>query len=575
MVQWEFVVAWIIIYSAIAFLVSKKLDIKDNVNISGPILSVRSQIGVDLVRKIASRGKRAWNAWGILGVVLAVVTGIGGFILTIISAYGIFNSPDEVTIDGPTDMIVIPGVNRFLPLSATPEIVLGLLIAMVVHEGGHAIYCRLGDINIESTGIILGALLPLGAFVEPDEEEQFEADTLDQLKMYSAGIMNNYGIFVICVIIMFAFIPMLISPVVGISVGSVLDGSPADESELEAGDVIVQANGVTVEDSQDLFNVSSDQNGIDSVKTSGGETIDMPDGVYIPRSPRVSGLDAGSTVTEYNGDNVTDARNFIEKIEQDDRQISEVTIKTENGTETSELKVGAHVTSQNSTGLAKALNLSVGNTTIVHSVNDRTVHNNNELSDLLSQNVGDEVNITYWSGDDTVTTEYTVSEDGVESLLVSSNPSGISASNLGVDNYPSETYYDVFSVGDSIQETLQNVFTTLLLPIGSLTPGVTFNFAGFTPFIQNFYTVTVGGEIVSSIVFFLLSVVFWCSWINLNLAIFNCLPTFALDGGFVLKACVERIPYELSVKTEKWVIIGIKTVVLSPLIVMLVGPLVL
>lgn len=575
MVQWELVVSWIIIYSAIAFLASKKLDISSNVNITGPILSIRSQIGIGLIKRIASRGKKAWNAWGILGVILAIGTGIGGFVLTIVSAYGIFNSPDEVTIDGPTDMIVIPGVNRFLPLSATPEIVLGLLIAMVVHEGGHAIYCRLGDINIESTGVIFGALLPIGAFVEPDEKEQFKADTLDQLKMYSAGIMNNYGVFVVCVIIMFVFIPMLISPVGGIGVGSVLDGSPADESELGPGDVIVEANGVTVENSQDLFNVSSEQDGINSIKTSSGETIDIPSGVYIPRSPRVSGLDAGSTVTKYNGDNVTGAQNFIEKIEQDDKQISEVTIKTENGTETSELRVGAHVTSQNSSGLAEALNLSVGGTTVIHSVDDRTVHNNSELSDLLSQSVGDNVNITYWSGGDTTTTQYTVSQEGVESLLVSSNPSGISASNLGVDAYPSEGYYDVFSVGDSVQETLQNVFTTLLLPIGSLTPGVTFNFAGFTPFIQNFYTVTVGGEIVSSIVFFLLSVVFWCSWINLNLAIFNCLPTFALDGGFVLKACVERIPYELSVKTEKWFIIGIKTIVLSPLVVMLVGPLVL
>lgn len=572
MVSWEHVVLWVILYTIIAVLLSRYVEFGDNKNITGPILTIRSQKGLGLVEKMASKWKKPWHIWGILGVISAFITAIAAFLLITLSVYGLLTQPDDVGIEGPTDMIVIPGVNRFLPVEAAPEIVLGLLIAMVVHEGGHAIYCRLGNINIKSTGVILAAFIPLGAFVEPDEEEQFEAEIPDQLKMYAAGIMNNYAIFVVCIVGMFVLVPALISPVTGIAVGSVLSDSPAENAGIEAGDVIVGVNGVEINNSSELNEVAYNENGIDNITTRDNETVSVEKGAYIVRSPEVSGLLPGSTIVEYNDNDITNARQLSEKIQNEESETVEIVDKNN---ETSELRIGAHVTAQDEYGIAEQMNMDIGDTTILHKIDDENVYNQRTLSEELSQNVDEEVEIKYWEDDDIVSTNYTVEEDGVESLLVSESPSGVSSSNLGIENYPQHTYYNVFSFGDSVGETAQNVYTTLIMPIGSLTPGVTFNFPGFTPFIQNFYTVGFGGAIASWFVFFTVSVLFWSSWINFNLALFNCLPTFALDGGFILKASVEWIPIDMSESTEKWAIIGLKFLVLVPLILLLLGPLLL
>ncbi|MEF8778841.1 MAG: site-2 protease family protein, partial [Natronomonas sp.] len=70
-------------------------------------------------------------------------------------------------------------------------------------------------------------------------------------------------------------------------------------------------------------------------------------------------------------------------------------------------------------------------------------------------------------------------------------------------------------------------------------PNIGYNFAGFNGKITNFYSVS--GPLSPGIVFGLVNVLFWTGWVNINLGIFNCIPTYPLDGGHILRSSVEAI----------------------------------
>lgn len=93
----------------------------------------------------------------------------------------------------------IPGFEIFVPI----YVWIPLFIIMIIHEASHGVIARRLKLAVKSTGVVLLGILPIGAFVEPDEKEMEKRSEKDQLKIFSAGPTSNYVVAILCVLILF------------------------------------------------------------------------------------------------------------------------------------------------------------------------------------------------------------------------------------------------------------------------------------------------------------------------------------------------------------------------------------
>ncbi|MEM4166192.1 MAG: site-2 protease family protein [Candidatus Bilamarchaeaceae archaeon] len=96
--------------------------------------------------------------------------------------------------------LLLPGIN--LPLV---EGILALAVVLLVHEGAHAVLSRIASIPLLSSGIVLFGIIPIGAFIEPDEKRLAKSPAQRQTRILVAGSTAN---FITSIIFFFMFIPI-------------------------------------------------------------------------------------------------------------------------------------------------------------------------------------------------------------------------------------------------------------------------------------------------------------------------------------------------------------------------------
>lgn len=136
------------------------------------------------------------------GMFLMLVLSIVWYgIIVLIGIYNMVGGTPGTTPPEPGGTFLLPGVN--LPLL---EGILALVIIMVVHEGAHAIMARIAKNKILSSGIVLFGIIPVGAFVEPDEEELKKLEKVKQSRVLIAGSTSNLMFSLAFFLLFFAFV---------------------------------------------------------------------------------------------------------------------------------------------------------------------------------------------------------------------------------------------------------------------------------------------------------------------------------------------------------------------------------
>ncbi|HEV8361187.1 MAG TPA: site-2 protease family protein, partial [Candidatus Thermoplasmatota archaeon] len=151
----------------------------------------------------------------------------------------------------PEYLLVLPGINPLIPLWYG---LLSLAIALIVHEGAHGVVARAHQIKVKSLGLLL-LVVPIGAFVEPDEEELERAPTRAKNRVFAAGIMSNLVVAFLCAAAFSAAWGNVAVAHDGLAITSVVDGQGASLAGLQPGMIITSLDGRQVRTADDFASV--------------------------------------------------------------------------------------------------------------------------------------------------------------------------------------------------------------------------------------------------------------------------------------------------------------------------------
>ncbi|MEW5747975.1 MAG: site-2 protease family protein [Candidatus Thermoplasmatota archaeon] len=245
--------AWI---AAVYYLNRSKWFERRGMSLMGPMVMWKTRKGRDFIDRVATK-KRLWAFYGRLSLWVCAGAMVTIMVLLLWEAT-IVSQVEEAP--SPELILGIPGINPVIPLWYG---ILGLVVAIVVHEMSHGILTRLGEMKIVSLGVLF-FVFPVGAFVEPDEGQLQAAPRGKRAKVFAAGPASNL---ILAVVVLGLFSGVMMASVQPAHEGAlatgVVEGSPAYYADIPQTSVLVSVGGFSVASPDDVDALSGIDPGTD------------------------------------------------------------------------------------------------------------------------------------------------------------------------------------------------------------------------------------------------------------------------------------------------------------------------
>ena len=231
----------VVAYAVIAWYIHRKKLWEDHIIFYGPIMAIKTRRVRFFDRFTAFR--TFFRIYGTVGVAAVIIVSVFITVMLFISVrYTLLVRPEPTGIYEPQNILLLPGINEYVP--STVAVWLAFVLTIGIHEFGHAILCRVENIGIRGMGVLL-AVIPIGFFVEPNEEELDRTKGMPRVRMFGAGITNNLVLGFSCFVLLILLFSMIV-PATQPAIYGVYEGYPAEHAGLVPGSVITAVNGIPI-----------------------------------------------------------------------------------------------------------------------------------------------------------------------------------------------------------------------------------------------------------------------------------------------------------------------------------------
>ena len=585
----------------ISFLDRKGILEKYNISTFGPlpILMIRTTKGLKLL-DILARPKRYWRIFANVGILMMFAGMVAMLLVIIISDLALYTSFLNNSVPAPgkynaaRNLLLIPGVNEFIPFTWG---VIALIVTLVVHEFSHAILCRVEGIRVKSMGILL-ALVPIGGFAEPDDEQLFgkkedvktelpltatieeieeweqrekeeqnpkeeqngEPDVLkheetkpepavvatrtQRSRILAAGVMANFCVAFVALLLFFGPVLGAIAPLSDAMIVGVNESSPAQLAGLQENMIITQVDDTNVTTGMDLLSYLETAKPGDTLRIHVlKDSVVSVHELKVPSSPEkcFSGVPVGGIVEG---------------------------------------------------SPAEAAGIETGMTMLrINETRMRSIASFIDFMEGTKANQTIEVEMLPSANYTGVLTE---NGTAIFDVQLASHPSDGESGFLGV-MYGNEGNLECSMLGISIWmpqakfylEALKQIPSFLDEPVGWIIlfglPIYGFageGFRGFSGTIAQFYQPVGWAEPLGVGIFWIANSLLWIGWLNFYVGLFNCLPAVPLDGGHVFRdysysliyrftrneAVSERVSNSITASLSMLILLSFLSMILVPFI---------
>jgi len=240
-------------------------------------LTWRTESGLKALEQIGRRFRRPITLLSTFAVAISIP-------ILVLSFYSLVSYTQEVvaTPETPSAIApVIPGVHIegapiFIPLWYG---IIALATVLFAHELSHGIVAAAEGIKVKSAGVISVTLLPLMAFVEPDDEMLEKSERKTKLRVFAAGSFGNF----LAALSVFLLLVVVIVPLFfhyEMVVWEVVPGSPAAIAGLQENSTILSIEGIPIKSRGDFGKA------VKGIKTGDTVTIETDKGVVTLETSR-------------------------------------------------------------------------------------------------------------------------------------------------------------------------------------------------------------------------------------------------------------------------------------------------